>query len=140
MERKGQSLIFEQVLLFSFSVAIFIAAFTIFSFYQDFYVSSSSNNHLDQTKEWISSQILKTAEQSESTQSLFILPIPKKIENNVYVIRLTNEGLEVENIISNTTASSTLYSLGENFTLSGNVSSINGRITIKREDKQIIIS
>jgi len=140
MRKKGQSIIFEHVLLFSISVVIFIISFAVFSIYQNIFVSANSANQLDGTKEWVSAHILKVAQHDDSVESLLIIPIPQRNGDSAYDIQLTNNGLEIENIISGAKSTSTLFFLNESFTLSGNVSSINGRVIIKREDEQIIIS
>jgi len=138
-ELKGATLIFEQVMLFAISVAIFLILISVFNVYQNFFVSVSGDNQLDETKEWISSNILKAAEKEDAT-SFHIIPIPRYISDAVYEVRLSHEGLHVRELATNSEKFSTLYSLNESFVLvPGNVTSIKGKITIKKENNQIII-
>ena len=136
--KKGQSLIFEQVLLFAISVTIFLVSFAVFNIYQNFYISVNSVNHLDGAKEWISANILKVAEKGNAT-SLLIIPIPRTIGDAVYEVKLVPTGLSVRNLLTGATENSTLYTLNQSFALSGAVTSIKGKITIKKEGNQIII-
>jgi hypothetical protein len=135
---KGQSLIFEQVMLFGISVSIFLILFSVFSVYQKIYLDVGSLNHLDEVKEWISANILKIAEKKEST-SFLIIPVPRYMGDSVYEIRLEESGLTVRNILTDDEKVSSLYTLNRTFSLSGTVNSIKGKITIKKEGNKIII-
>lgn len=136
---KGQSLVFEQVLLFGFSVAIFIAAVLVFNIYQDYFLSVSHNNQLDEAGELVKSQILKLSQFSDSSNALITLTVPRSI-NGVYEIRLDQEGIEVENLLTQELSHSQLFSLNETYGLSGSVTSENGKVLIKKEANQITIS
>lgn len=136
--RKGQTLIFEQVMLFSVSVAIFVICFSVFSVYENYFVSVTSNNQLDEVKEWVSASILKVAEKDSAT-SILTLNVPRKVGDAVYELSLSEDGLVAKNLLTNTERSSSLYDLGKEFSFSGETTSINGKVTIKKEDKQIII-
>lgn len=138
MGKKGQTLIFEQVLLFGISVAIFLICFGVFNVYQNFFLSVGNTNQLDEVKEWITANILKVASKEDAT-SFLIVPIPRYVGDAVYQIELKNEGLEVKNLLTNAIKSSSLYTLNETFALSGKTTSIKGKITIKKEGKQIIV-
>ena len=48
--RKAQSVIFEQVILFGIGVAIFIICFAIFNIYQNYFMTISLNDQLGQMK------------------------------------------------------------------------------------------
>lgn len=137
-KRKGVTMIFEQVILFAISVSIFLVLFAVFTVYQNSYVSLGTENQLDEAKEWISAHILKISQKKNATASI-IIPIPRRIGDAVYEVSLSQEGLNVTNLLTNATKSSTLYNLGESFTLSGKVISIKGKITIKKENSTIII-
>lgn len=137
-KKKGVTLIFEQVMLFAISVAIFLVSFSVFSLYQGFYISVAHDNQLDETKEWISTSILKVAEKGGANSSL-VVPLPRQIGDAIYEISLSDEGLTLRNLLTNTTKFSTLYGLSQTFSLSGTLTSDKGKITIKKEGDQIII-
>jgi len=139
---KGQSLIFEQVLLFSMSVTVFIISFAVFNIYQGYFLSVGGENQLDQVKEWVSANILKLAEKGTAGTSSVTIPIPRTIENTAYTIELSSADLTVKTTVPPVkTKISTLYSLNSYFTFSpAKVPSVNGKITIKKENNQIIIT
>lgn len=137
MSRKGQSLIFEQVLLFGISVAIFLIFFSIFNIYQVVYIQQGNFNHLDEAKEWVSANILKVAEKNATT--FLIIPIPRLLGEAVYEVKLESKGLTLTNILTNEKKFSNLYLLNQTHSMNGTVNSIKGKITIKKEGNQIII-
>jgi hypothetical protein len=138
--KKGQSPIFEYVLLFSISIAIFVISFSIFNIYQVHYLSVGAGNQLDEVKEWISSNILKMYEKYD-TEALVIIPIPRYIDNAVYDISLKSSGLTVKNLLTNETKHSNLYGMNQSVQLEeSNVKSIKGRVTVKRTQNIIKIS
>ena len=140
MGKKGQSLIFEQVLLFGISVALFVVMFAVFTIYQGYFLSVGGDNQLDEVKEWVSGNILKLAE--KDANSSVTIPIPRTIESEAYVITADflgpNPGLKIKH--PSKTKTSSLYSLNTYFSISGSVASVGGKIIIKKENNQIIIS
>ena len=140
MEFKGQSLIFEQVMLFLVSVIIFTVSLTVFTIYQDSFISHGAANHLDEVTEWTSSHILKAAEKGTNSTSLAVVQIPRYIAGSLYILELTSGGLTVTDAASGIEKKSTLYYLNETFQFSGKTTSQKGRLTIKKEGNQIIIT
>lgn len=137
---KGQTLIFEQVILFGISVAIFLILFSVFTIYQNYYLEVGGSNQLDESKEWISANILKVAEKENAT-TISIIPIPRNVADAVYSIALSNNEklLILENLLTKEKKTSSLYDIGKKYTLSGNLTSMKGKITIKKEGKLISI-
>lgn len=144
--RKGLTLIFEQVILFAVSVTIFLVSFAAFTVYQDFYLSVANNNQLDQTTEWISAHILKIAE-TEASEATIVLAIPREIGDSIYSISLEDDDsgeriLNVTHLLTGETKTSTLYELDEPpqpFTLSGTINSAKGKVTIIKVGNTISI-
>jgi len=133
---KGQILVFEQVMLFSAGVAIFIVLFTFFTIYQEYFVSVGIEDQLNSVNNWITSNILKISSRQNSS---IILPIPKRIGNEIYMIKLDNNGLNVTNMALDITKTSNIYGLGKLFNLSGRVLSTGGRILIYKKGNEIIL-
>ena len=135
--RKGQTMIFEQVILFGISVAIFLILFSVFNIYQVVYTGIGNTNHLDEAREWISGNVLKVAEKSGN--STVTIPISRYIGDAVYEIRLEQTGLNLKNLITNEVKYSSLYGINLTYDLSGLTTSIKGKLTIKKEGSNIII-
>lgn len=137
MRRKGQTLVFEQVLLFGMGVAIFVICFAVFTIYQDFFLSVGGENQHDQVVNLVSTAILKLAEKDQSSNlvSSVTIPIPKAIKNEPYVIRLSSAGLGVvQSGGSGAVKTSTLFYLNQSLTMvQGEVASVQGKITVKIE-------
>ena len=139
MKSKGQTLVFEQVLLFRLGVVILIASFSLFMMYQTYYISETTQDQLTQVKEYTLSHIIKLCEKNE-IESTVVLSIPKIIGNGFYRISLSNVGLnltlEPEGTLSEF---STLYGFNETFSFGGMVVSDRGKIVIYKKGNSIII-
>lgn len=128
--KKGQTLIFEQVLLFSIGVAIFIATFALFSVYQSHYISAMRWDQLKGVREYIVSNIIELSEKGEFESSV-TLEIPKMIGNDFYRIRLSNNGLNISLLTGDIDYDfSSLYGLNSSYTFEGSITSDKGRIII----------
>ena len=139
MSKKGASLIFEQVLLCGVGVIMFIIFYAVFSIYQSYFISTGNDNQLEQVKEYIAENILEVSQRT--TDSFIILSLPKDISNNVFLINLSSEQLLITNALTGMSKFSTLYALNETgLTFSGNATSYQGKITIKKEENNIRIS
>ena len=137
--RKAQSVIFEQVILFGIGVAIFIICFAIFNIYQNYFMTISLNDQLGQMKSWVSSYILRLAENDEANSSI-ILEIPKRIGGEEYMIQLSDEGINVTSLLSRTEKKSTLFNLNKEYKLSGEIQSFRRRFILYKKGNEIIIS
>lgn len=139
MRKKGQSLIFEQMILFSIGVTIFVICFAVFNIYQNYFVSLSLHDQLAQMKGWISSHIIRLV-QHEDTDSSIILEIPKRIGGEEYNITLDNSGIHVISLYSEVTKESSLYGISNKYILSGYIRSTERRFIIYKKGNEIIIS
>lgn len=137
MGMKGQTLVFEQVLLFSLGVVILITSFALFIMYQNFYLSKTTQDQVTQVKEYVLSHIVELC--GAEANSSAVLPIPETIGNKFYRINISNSGLEVALEPDGASDFSTLYGLNETFSFFGRVVSERGKIVIYKTGNSIII-
>jgi hypothetical protein len=135
---KAQSMVFEQAMLFSISVAIFVACFAIFSLYNNHFSTITLNDGMDQVSEYIISNIVKLSEKKDANSSV-ILEIPRRINDQVYNISLTNEGLTLQSTTTRVSRFSNLYGMNEFFNLTGKSVSEEGKIIIYKKGNLIIL-
>lgn len=135
--KKGQTIVFEQVLLFTISVAIFISSFALFSIYQSHYLSMIKWDQLKGMKEYLVSNIIELSEKEEFESSV-VLKIPNRIGNDFYRIRLSNAGLNISFITGDTDYDfSPLYWLNSSYTFGGSVMSDRGKVIIYKKGNSI---
>lgn len=134
MAKKGQILVFENVLIFTIGVTIFIMSFAVFSIYQTQFTYQGTSDQMGQIRDYITSSILMVAE--KPADSSVTLQIPKTISGEPYEIILSPEGLNVTSRFGHRFSS--LYSIQLDFQERA-VPSTRGRITLKREGDQINI-
>ncbi len=137
-KKKGQTIVFEQVLIFSISVAIFISAFTLFSMYQSHYLSITTGDQMSGVKEYVMSNIVSLAAK-EGFNSSVTIEVPRKISNQMYIMDLSDRGLNVSIPRSRTYEFSSLGSLNETFDFGGQVSSDLGVVVIYKKGDRILI-
>jgi len=135
--QKGQTIVFEQVLLFAIGVAIFIASFALFTAYHSHYITLMRWDQLKSLKEYMVSNIIELSEKGEFESSI-IVKIPKRIGNEFYRITLSQEGLNVS--FFRTSAGydfSRLYGLNNSYTFEGNITSEKGKAIIYKKGNSI---
>jgi len=135
----GQSLIFEQVMLFAIGVAIFVALFAVFMVYQNYFASVNLQNQLDEVKDVIVSNIMKLSEK-KNVSAYIVMDIPREISEEGYEIILSDKGLNVTSLITGVWKFSSLYGLNESYNLTGRVTSVLGRFIIYKKENKIILS
>ena len=135
----GQSLIFEQVLLFAIGIAVFLALFSVFTIYQIYFSNISLNNQMDEIKNIIVSDIMKLTYKGNATATTTI-EVPRDISNEGYIINLTSRGLSLKSMVSDTEKFSPLYGLNETYEMSGSVMSLMGRVIIYKIEDKIILT
>jgi hypothetical protein len=138
-KRAGQSIIFEQVLLFGIGVAIFVALFGVFTVYQNYFASANLDNQLDEVKNVVVSNIIKLSEKGD-VDAYVMMKIPRKISDEGYEISLSGSGLNVTGLLTGISKSSSLYGLNETHELAGSVMSALGRFIIYKKGNKIILS
>lgn len=139
MKKKGQILVFEQVLLFSLGIVILLSSFALFYMYQNYYITETTQDQLAQVKEYLLSNIIQLCEKND-LESQIVAPVPKMIGNSFYRVSLSNSGLNVTlEPEGQANQFSTLYGLNETFSFSGMVISDRGEIVIYKRGDSIII-
>lgn len=135
----GQSLVFEQVLLFGIGVGIFVTLFAAFAVYQMYFSDMSINNQLSEIKDVVVLNIMRLTDKENITASV-MLDIPRRVGDEGYEIRLSSNGLVVRSLISGTEKTSSLYGLNQTYNMSGSVMSVLGRFIIYKKENKIILS
>jgi hypothetical protein len=137
--KKAQTMIFEQVILFSIGVTIFVMCFAAFNIYQDYYESVSLNDQMGQLKSWITSHVIRIIENRDANTSI-ILEIPRRISGEEYEIEFDDEGISIVSFLSRTVKKAPLFNLTEQYNFSGRVTSTGRQFVIYKKGKDIIIS
>jgi hypothetical protein len=134
----GQTIIFEQVLLFMVSVAIFVACFALFQIYETYYSTISANDHVQAVRDIVSAQVLQFTK-FEGMNVSATLNVPEKIGDEGYDVIFTGSGLNVTTRLTGITATSDLFQLGNRYTFTGNSTSSEGKIIIYKRGNNIIL-
>ena len=134
--RKGQTVVFESVLIFTISVAILVVCYSVFTVYQySYFTPLGTADQLGEVRDFVASHIIALSQMEGD--GWVLLQIPRLAGTEEYRIELTSEGLNVS------TASafkfSSLYGLSQNLDDLYAVSSPRGKITLKKEGNQIKI-
>lgn len=139
MKSKGQTLVFEQVLLFTIGVTVFLISFALFMMYQNHYISETTRDQITQVKEYLLSNIIKLCEKEDFNSSI-VLDLPQTIGNSLYRISFSPEGLNITLEPETTIYEfSNLYGFNETFTFKGMVISDRGKIVIYKRGNSIYI-
>lgn len=137
-KRKSQAIIFENVLIFTISIAIFIVLFAVFTIYQSYFTYVTVDDQLTQMTSYLASHVLMLAEKGETNTTSTIL-VPKTIGGEPYEIELKEDGnIEVSTLNTQATRRAYLYNLPFEF-VQKKVPSARGKITLKKTGNQIII-
>ena len=135
---KGQSVIFEEVLLFGISVAIFIVAFAIFQMYQMNFSSDSLADHTRTVRDMVLGHIVELTRLGDLNASI-TLRIPREISGEYYDISINDTDIAVVTDRTKTTASYNIESISTAYSFSGETASRRGEIIIYKRGYNIII-
>ena len=135
---KAQIMIFEQVLLFLISVAIFISCFSLFSLYQNHFSFIALNDQVKAVRDVISSQVLELARFEEMNISTR-LRVPKKISGERYRMEFTGPNLTIITEETRTSASADFSRIASGYIFSGNSIRSKGEIIIYKRGNNIIL-
>ncbi len=140
---KGQNVVFEQVLLFGISVAIFVTAFTIFQMYQAHFSSGSLSDHTRSVRDIIFSHVVEMTRIGDLNASLTVR-IPRDLSGEYYSISVNDTEISVATDLTKTKAVSSIGFLskagGGVYTFSGETRSVRGEIIIYKRGYNIIIA
>ncbi|MBN1896532.1 MAG: hypothetical protein JW789_02280 [Candidatus Aenigmarchaeota archaeon] len=135
---KGQSRVFEQVLLFGIGVAIFVSSFAIFQMYQTEYTLTASDDQIRGIRDLVYNHITEMTI-NEDLNSSIVIKIPKQIGGEGYSISVDDDDLTVRMEKSGKLASTEMTSLSMLYSFSGETRSSGGEIIIYKRDYNIII-
>jgi hypothetical protein len=136
--KKGQVLVFENVLIFTISVAIFIVAFSVFNIYQAYFTQVGVSDQVAQVRDYIVSHVMVVSAK-DAVNSSVTVKIPRTVGSEPYEIILSNSGLMVTSLVTGVSKTSDMYGLPYNFA-SRRIPSSRGKITIYKKANQIIIA
>ena len=137
MARKGQSVVFESVLIFTAGVAIFLISYSVFSMYQVQFTNIGLDSQLSEIRDSISTHILLLSEK-EGINSSITLKVPRTVGTELYGIILYPGGLNVTSATSGITKHSNLYNLSLSL-VPKQIPSSAGKITIYKKGNRINI-
>jgi hypothetical protein len=139
---KGQTAVFEEVMLFGIGVAIFIASFYIFSYYQETMVQATAEDHLSETMEYLSSTLLDVSRMPGNAS--VTLQIPEKINGRYYyTIRLNQTGLFLKLVPDGKEISSNLYGIQNGAGIiirDSSIASVSRKIMIYKRGSEVGIN
>jgi hypothetical protein len=138
MQLKGQTIVFENVLIFTAGVAIFIICFTVFNIYQQNFVTTGIDTQLAEIRDTVATHILFISEK-DSIDSTITLKIPKVVADEPYEIILSPSGLNVTAGGVGISKFTPLYNLTGVVFRWSTVPSVQGKISIYKTAQQIII-
>ncbi|MFH1364269.1 MAG: hypothetical protein ABIH52_01305 [Candidatus Aenigmatarchaeota archaeon] len=136
--RKSQVLIFEQVLMFTIGVTIFIIYFATFSIYQDYYLTTGTNDQLTEVKSFLTSHVIKMAMMNESNITTLV-NIPRNIGNQIYKIEFSNTGINITTLEIYSSKTSSFLNLNKTMSFNGRVVSGSGKLTLIKRGNEIRI-
>ncbi len=136
---KGVVLVFEQVMLFTIGLIVFMACFVVFSSYQLYFTNTVSQNQYDQVGEMVASQIIMLSE-NQAVNSSVMVKVPESIGNQRYYIRLSQAGINITPFEAGRGSFTPLASINKSMLISGVFSTMHGRefLIYKRGDQIII--
>lgn len=138
---KGQTAVFEEVMLFGIGVGIFITSFMIFTNYQTTSLEITTQDHMTEILNYLSSTVLEISRTQGNVSR--IVSIPDKIDNNYYMISFNNDGIGIEIIPDGRNVSSNLYGIqnSPNIIIKENtIASISGKIIIYKKGMEMGIN
>gem|GEM_PF-1940315 len=138
MAKIGQVLAFEQIVLFSLAVSIFIATYFIFNSYTSVYAEFAEYDQLEQIKETVANSILSLLLSTNSSSSI-VVKIPKFAGQKPYFIALRENGLYVY-VRNGRESFSNLYFMNKTYTFKkSTILSGRGKLIIYKTGNSIIL-
>ncbi len=137
MSRKGQSVVFENVLIFVAGVTIFILFYSVFTAYQANFTAIGIDSQLSEIRDYISTHILLMAGK-EGINSSVIIKIPRTVATELYEVELYSGGLNLTSSVTSVRKHSNLYNLSVTL-IPKRIPSSAGKITIYKKGNRINI-
>src|SRR3989338_7917450 len=79
-KRSGQTVVFEQVLLFAVGIVIFLACFAVFSIAQGYYTDAAARDQMGQVRELIAGEVQALAGGGNSSNGSAELAVPREVQ------------------------------------------------------------
>jgi hypothetical protein len=134
---RGQALVFEQVLLFMISVAIFVACFAVFQLYHSHFNFVSMNDQVSAVLVVVHSHVTELL-RFEPLNASVEFSLPERIGNELYRVRFRDGALNVTTSQTGVSGSVSLSGL-EGYAFSGETASSKGKTVIYKRGRNIII-
>ncbi len=137
MPVKGQSVVFENVLIFVAGVTIFVLFYSVFTAYQANYTAIGIDSQLSEIRDYISTHILLMAGKEDINSSV-TLKIPRTVATELYEIEVYRGGLNLTSSVTGVRKHSGLYNLSVTL-VPKRVPSSAGKVTIYKKGDRINI-
>lgn len=139
MALKGQTLVFENVIIFSIGVTMFIFSFVMFLNLQEYYRAVAIHDHMNKLENVLVANVIYVATSDEINVSV-IVEIPETIGGEFYTVGFEDEKLYVDLESATVKKTSGLFNLGEDFDIvTGSIVSNRGKATIYKNGDRINI-
>ncbi len=140
--RKGQTAVFEEVMLFGIGVAIFIASFFIFNYYQETSLDITAKDHMTEILDYVASELIDIS-RMEGNVSL-TLQIPEKINDRYYyTIKLNESGVFLRLVPDGPEISSNLYGIQNSWSIvlrENTVASVSRKLMMYKRGNEVGIN
>lgn len=139
---KGQTRIFEEVLLFGISIAIFVTCLSIFQSYQDHFGFVALNDQALEIGNIVQGNLVEMARLGDANASA-VIGIPRQLSGESYFIQLNNTDVTIKTERKGIVYLGRLQMIGKDiggsFSLSGKAASSRGQIIIYKKGDNIIL-
>jgi hypothetical protein len=139
---KGQTRIFEEVLLFGVSIAIFVTCLSIFQLYQEHFGFVSLNDQAVAIGNIVQGNLIEMARLGDANASV-IVTIPRVLSGESYLIKLNDTDVTITTKKRGFVYMGRLQMIGKDiggsFSLSGEAASSRGQIIIYKKGDNIIL-
>ena len=137
---RAQTLVFEQVLLFLISVAIFIVCFGYFQVYQNHYTYLSAYDQLRGVSSTIEGHVIQLTKFHPLDGSVQV-QIPQRVGGELYFMEFSGTDLNVSTSDNRYYVVSNVYELASlgKYSFSGKTASSSGKIIIYKRGTNIIL-
>ncbi len=130
MRRSGQYALIEQVILFTLGITITLGFLVAFENLTDDIQADMAETQTELVSRYVASSAVELA--SSGSEGRFALSLPETVAAQIYAVRLTPDGVEVETVGQQHTAS--LYGLTTQLEERGAIESRSGGATLTYRD------
>jgi hypothetical protein len=135
----GQSMIFEQALLFGMGVTIFIVCYAVFNIYEDHFSHIALIDQLDEIRGWVGANTVKFVGKNPDGDGWISFAIPKRAGGQPYYITFSGNGVNITAKLTGDYSWSPVFGLNDTYTMSGMANSNTGKCLIYKTGDKLII-